>query len=120
MTSQGPLGSGDFFDAGSFGSLLERAASHTGQDLDAVRKVRVVVAAASGHASYLIAASREFDVEQEDGRRLYTPTSVLTKQERASWRRRKLRRLLAENLSNEGDLKPSRSPLTALRQERRR
>lgn len=93
-TTQGPLKSGEYMDVGSFSDLIWRAQQRNGvSDASLTDEIEVSVVAASGHASKLVVANRTFQRRKDDdGAVHFIPTSVLTKQIRGPWTRRKLLR----------------------------
>lgn len=119
-TNQGPLESGKFFDAGSFHELEMRARDAIGTPLEErdITCMTITVAAATGHASHLAAAWRSFQVEWRDDRRIFLPTTVLTRQVQTNWKRNKLKRLLAESLTDadgEGAVEVAGKPFVRIR-----
>ena len=91
-TSQGPLKSGEYMDVGSFGDIIFRACRRLGlEETPQVDAVEITVGAASGHASNLVVANRTFRRRADSaGNVRFVPTTLLTKQVRGSWYRRKL------------------------------
>ncbi|MEQ6249688.1 hypothetical protein ABMC89_12415 [Sulfitobacter sp. HNIBRBA3233] len=95
-TNQGPLKSGEYLDAGSFGDLIWRARQRLGLSDDTTADdIEITVGAASGHASKLVVAKRKFSRQRgQDGTITYVPTTILTRQVRSNWNRRKALREL--------------------------
>jgi hypothetical protein len=99
-TNQGPLKSGEYVDVGSFRDLVWRARQRLGlEGEDPVQHIEITVGAASGHASQLVVAKRSFRRQEDGGRVVFVPASILTRQIRSNWRRRKV----LKELHYEGD-----------------
>ena len=98
-TIQGPLKSGEYVDVGSFADLVWRAKHRLKfADKDDVDEIEITVGAASGHASKLVVARRTFE-RRDDGETVsFVPTTILTKQIRTGWNRRKALKALDYNV----------------------
>lgn len=100
-TSQGPLKSGEFLDVGSFHELVQRTlhrVAPTKVPEDAER-ILVTVVAASSHASALVGASREFVWKRDDDGHRVIPTTLVARQLRSRAERRRVERLMREELA---------------------
>ena len=99
-TNQGPLKSGDSYDAGSFGELMGRALQASGQPEDAsVESTELtVVALHAGSASY-VAASRRYEVIAREDHTDVVPEGLTTRQHRTYFARRRIRTRLQQELS---------------------
>lgn len=99
VTSQGPLDSGEFFDAGTFSSLARRAARLAGAPSEDLERdyacLELTVVAAYGTDSMFVAARREFRLEDE-GR--LVPATTTTVQIRSRAERRKIDRFLRDHM----------------------
>lgn len=99
-TNQGPLKSGDSFDAGSFDDLVRRALRAAGGDEEAeVRGFELTVVALHAASAAFIGAVRQYDVMEREGRREVVPIGLETRQIRSPLGRRILRRRLQADLS---------------------
>lgn len=100
-TNQGPLGSGEYVDIGSFETLVQRV-QRQGVDVDPgaeVRSVEIIAVAEAASSGTHVAAARTWRLLREDGQLHLRPETLETRQLR-SWRqRRRLRRELAERLA---------------------
>lgn len=117
-TTQGPLESGESHDVGTFKELTTRALGYLGNEdrFDEVERITLTVAAATGHDTFLAAGQQSFRVALDEGRRVYLPTSTLTRQIRSIRERRELRRRLdkvleeeARGLREKADAAPART-----------
>jgi hypothetical protein len=99
-TNQGPIKSGEFIDIGSFTDLLRRADVRIGSDgiFDRVLQMDLTVAAVDGHATYLVAARRQFKAQWNDGKPYFVPERVMTHQIRSLFQRRKIVSMLEEQI----------------------
>lgn len=97
-TTQGPLKSGEFLDAGSFRNLAQRALWRNGRDEDPseVDEIEVTVAAAAAHASHIAAATRTFCRIEEDRGFRVVPQTMTTRQVRRRWQRKRIVRELED------------------------
>ncbi|PZX15732.1 hypothetical protein LX81_02364 [Palleronia aestuarii] len=112
-TNQGPIGSGEFVDIGSFDQILERALRHVGRDdeIDRVDRMDLTVLCGSGHSMLLVAGRRRFIVGWADGDRRFVPNMALTEQITRRRDRRRLREVLEKSLREEaGNLKTASDP----------
>lgn len=103
-TLQGPLKSGEFVDIGSFENLLQRARWSLSDDLDLsdLDRVEVKVAAITAARSSIVAAYRQFRIDQRaDGARI-RPETLSARQIRSWWGRNRLRRQLEARLDGDG------------------
>lgn len=99
-TNQGPLKSGDSYDAGSFGELVRRALRIAGGDEDAdVRSFELTVVALHASSAAFVAAVREYDVIERESWKDIAPRGLETRQIRSLRGRRNLRRKLQRDLS---------------------
>lgn len=94
-TLQGPVAAGDFLDAGTFESILQRAGwsiPATGADIGDHQSIEIELTVLATYRSedLIVGASRRFDVEAADGGWRVTPRTVATRQIRARRRRRAL------------------------------
>jgi hypothetical protein len=98
-TNQGPLKSGDSYDAGSFAELVGRALEAGGRDeATRVAGFDLTVVAIHAASSDFVGASRHFDVIVRDGHREPMPDDVVTRQLRSPLARRRLRAKLLRDL----------------------
>lgn len=90
-TNQGPLKSGEYVDVGSFRDLVTRARGRLKlESAEEPEEIEITVGAASGHASKLVVAKRNFRRTIKDETITFVPTTVLTRQVRSNWNRRKV------------------------------
>jgi hypothetical protein len=98
-TNQGPLRSGDSYDAGTFDELVGRALSVAGRDEAAtVDGFDLTVVAIHAASSDFVGATRHFDVIARDGQREPMPNDIVTRQLRSPFARRRLRTRLLRDL----------------------
>lgn len=95
VTSQGPLKSGEYIDAGRVEDLVRRAHRRSG---DAVRfsdldRVELTVAAIAASSSHIVAARRAYALRHGEVS-VFVPTSLHATQVRSVWGRFRLRRQL--------------------------
>jgi hypothetical protein len=102
-TSEGPLGSGDYMDAGSFGGLMERISKHAVERIDPgkVDRVTLTVVAAAGHSNALSAGTKSYRILRRDTGTVFHPEHLSTRQLRNSLARRRIRRRLNRDLQAE-------------------
>ena len=99
-TNQGPLRSGDSFDAGSFGELVRHALRVAGASEDTeVRSFKLTVIALHAASAVFIAGIREYEVIERDGGTEVAPTGLTTRQIRSPLGRWSLKRKLRRDLS---------------------
>jgi hypothetical protein len=99
-TNQGPLKSGDSFDAGSFGELVGRAFRGRGcRDHPTVESFDLTVVALHASSSAFVGAVRHFDVIQRDGQSNIVPDDLTTRQIRSPLSRWRLKARLQRDLS---------------------
>ncbi len=98
-TTLGPLKSGAYMDLGSFKDLIWRAQQRLGLARDSrVEEIELTVGAASGHATKLVVATRAFRREDgAEGSAVIQPATLLTRQVRGGWHRRKILAQLKED-----------------------
>lgn len=92
-TNQGPLAQGEARDVGSLAELMQRARARLDAKIDQAEIDRMCVSAVaiSHQGEHLVAARKDFVAEhRQDGRVLFTPATVLTRQIRSRWKRREL------------------------------
>jgi hypothetical protein len=92
-TNQGPLAQGEARDVGSLADLMQRARGRLDADIPQAEIERMCVSAVaiSNQGEQLVAARKDFEAEhRQDGRVLFTPATVLTRQIRSRWKRRDL------------------------------
>lgn len=101
-TNQGPLGSGEYFDVGSFGGLLERAGRFFGEEIDPdqLTAFEVMVIATTAASTTLVAAYRDFTVQGTGEHRRLLPNIVDTVQVRSPLARRRIKRELQRQLQD--------------------
>lgn len=97
-TNQGPLRSGDSYDAGSFGDLVARALGIETAEGARVLGFDLTVVAIHAARSDFVGATRHFDVLDRDGGAEIMPDDVITRQLRSPLARRRLRRKLERDL----------------------
>lgn len=99
VTSQGPLGVGEFTDLGTFADLAKRAARAKNIAVENLAEeyqaMELTVVAAYGPDKHSVAASREFEIGK-DGE--LTPKTVTSTQIRSLRKRRQIDRYLADTL----------------------
>lgn len=102
-TNEGPLGSGDYLDAGSFESLMNRIERHSDQPLKAaeVERVTITVVASTGYSALISAASSTYTILQCGETRIFHPEHVSTIQHRGRRARRRIRRRLEQQIESE-------------------
>ena len=92
-TNQGPLSQGQALDVGSLADLLQRARARLDVKIEQaeIERMSVTAVAISNEAAHLVAAQKTFAADhRQDGRVLFTPETVLTRQVRSRWKRRDL------------------------------
>ncbi len=99
-TTEGPLPTGEFMDAGSFGGLLDQFAAYSDPKVEAgdIRRMTVTVAAATGHAAKIAAGRRRFTVEGTGDDTMFRPEAFSTEQVSGWLQRRRLRRRLDRSI----------------------
>ena len=100
-TLQTPLKSGEVMDAGQIEDLIGRAARHQSLDTcrDSPRGLEITVAAVTAATSNIVAARREFHVQEaENGEITVRPVRLYAEQVRRRGQRKKIERLLVEAL----------------------
>ncbi len=102
-TNQGPVSSGKFIDAGSYGEIVERALNHLGRpdDFPKVTELCVTVLCSSGYSSDIIAGRRGFSVGEIDGELHFVPTNPTTEQLGSRREKRRNVRILEKQLADE-------------------
>ena len=102
-TNEGPLGSGDYMDAGSFESLMTRIERHSDHAVKAanVERVTLTVVASTGYSALVSAASATYRVLKADGAVIFHPEHVSTIQHKGRSARRRIRRRLEEQFEDE-------------------
>ncbi len=101
-TNQGPLKSAEFRDIGGIRDLISRVCRRLKLEGEAdVDEIEVIIAAAAGHARDMIVARRSFERQTDDsGATIYAPTSLLSRQVRTRWNRKKVMRQIDAALLN--------------------
>ncbi len=104
-TNEGPLDSGDFQDAGSFGGMMKRITMHAEKDIDPERidRVTLTVVAATGHSAALSAGKKTYRVLKREGETVFHPEHLSTIQLRSRLARRRIRKRLNRDLQAELD-----------------
>lgn len=99
-TNEGPLGSGQYLDAGSFHHLMSRIAGRADPriDVDEVNRITLTIAASTGHSIQIAGGRRSFAVSQENGDIVFEPEAFDTYQLRGPLTRRRLRARLERHL----------------------
>ena len=99
-TNEGPLGSGQYLDAGSFNHLMSRIADHANPriDLEEVTRITLTVAASTGHSTRIAGGRRSFAIRRENGDVVFQPETFDTYQLRGPLTRRRLRTRLERHL----------------------
>ena len=105
-TNEGPLGSGDYLDAGSFESLMSRIERHSDQPLKSgeVERVTITVVASTGYSALISAASSTYTILQCGETRIFHPEHVSTIQHNGRRARRRIRRRLEQQIESELEL----------------
>lgn len=99
-TNQGPLKSGDSYDAGSFGELVGRALRSSGLPEDAtVERLEVMVVALHAASATYFGAVRRYDVIRRESHYDIVPVGLETRQLRSVLARLRLRKRLHSDLS---------------------
>ncbi|MFW5655709.1 MAG: hypothetical protein ACOCYW_08735 [Roseicyclus sp.] len=96
-TNQGPMAQGEARDVGSLADLMQRARARLDARIERAEIDRMCVSALaiSNQGEHLVAARKDFEAEhRHDGRVLFTPATVLTRQIRSRSRRRELLEIL--------------------------
>lgn len=104
-TNEGPLGSGDFQDAGSFGGMMKRISMHAAEDIDPDRidRVTLTIVAATGHSAALSAGRKTYRILRREGGTVFHPEHLSTIQLRSRLARRRIRNRLNRDLQAELD-----------------
>lgn len=102
-TNEGPLGSGEYFDAGSYGDLMSRIAAHSKPKVNKedVTRMTLTVAASTGYSTEIAGARRTFTLVRENGEIVFHPESLHTIQLRGPIARRRLLKRLERQTYNE-------------------
>lgn len=102
-TNEGPLGSGDYLDAGSFESLMNRIERHSDHPLKAeeVDRVTITVVASTGYSALISAASSTYTVLRSEGTTVFHPEHISTVQHKGRRARRRIRRRLEQKSERE-------------------
>ena len=76
-TNEGPLGSGEYLDEGSYGGLMSRSATHSTPKVNEedVTRITLTVAALTGHLIQIAGARRGFAVVRKNGETVSHPGS---------------------------------------------
>ncbi len=99
-TNQGPLKSGDSFDAGSLANLTRQALRAAGVDEHArIESFEITVVGIHAASTSFVGAARRFDIIDRGDRREIQPDDISTRQIRSFWARWRLRRKLRRDLS---------------------
>ncbi|MEW5425069.1 hypothetical protein [Amorphus sp. 3PC139-8] len=103
-TNQGPLCQGDHMDIGTLGSLIERTRRCTElPDMDTppsdvFKEFELIVVAAHSSEALTIGAKRTFRFKPDTPGDNIVPATIETEQISAMWERRRVQRLLKQNL----------------------
>ncbi len=102
---QGPLGSGEMLELGSFGGIAEMAVrNESGRSsrasIQALDEITLTVVASYTGDRRTVAAERSFNVEEFEGQKLLYAQSLPTRQISSRRRIRKLERTLEKDLRN--------------------
>ncbi len=102
---QGPLGSGEMLELGSFGGIAEMAVrNESGRSsrasIQALDEITLTVVASYTGDGRTVAAERSFNVEEFEGQKLLYAQSLPTRQISSRRRIRKLERTLEKDLRN--------------------
>ncbi|SPJ25173.1 hypothetical protein [Palleronia abyssalis] len=102
-TNEGPLGSGDYLDAGSFESMLTRIKLHAAEalDTDQIERLTLTVVAATGHSAAISAGRKMYHVIRREDEIIFHPEKVSTEQMRNWLSRRRIRKRLESELAAE-------------------
>lgn len=98
-TNEGPLGSGDYLDAGSFADLMTRIEMHGNNQVasETIERLTLTVAAETGYSGTTSAGSKAYNVIREGDEVVFHPEKITTQQLRGWIARRRLhKRLEAE------------------------
>lgn len=99
-TNQGPVKSGDSFDAGSFRELVRRGLKLNGRDEEtAIDGFELTVVAIHAASSSFIAGRRRYECMQKNGQSEIVPTTLITRQVRSPLGRWRLKRQLKRELA---------------------
>ena len=99
-TNQGPVRSGDSFDAGCFADMARRVLKANGCDEEtSVKSFELTVVAQHAASSAFIGARRKYVTIKQDGREELAPTTLVTRQIRHIFGRWRLRRRLKRDLA---------------------
>lgn len=99
-TNEGPLGSGQYLDAGSFNHLMSRIAEHANPQIDVeeVTRITLTVAASTGHSTRIAGGRRSFAIGRGNDDIVFQPETFDTYQLRGPLTRHRLRKRLEQNL----------------------
>lgn len=99
-TSEGPLASGDYLDAGSFEDLMTRIGMHGNTRIapGAIERVTLTVAAQTGYSAMTSAGSKAYRVIRKGDEVVFQPEKLSTKQLRGWFARRKLHKRLESEM----------------------
>lgn len=97
QTRQGPLGSGQVIDMGSFRNLVDRVVAEHGarpELLASLREVEITVAAIHGSDDLVVGASRKFAIDHRDGCLRLTSETITTRPITSRRERRRLAKVI--------------------------
>lgn len=105
-TNEGPLGSGDYLDAGSFESLMNRIERHSDHPMKArdVERITITVVASTGYSALISAASSTYTILRSEQATVFHPEHISTVQHKNRRARRKIRRRLEQQSERELNL----------------
>lgn len=101
-TNEGPLGSGEYLDAGSFEDLMTRIQMHGNYQIasEAIERLTLTVAAETGYSATTSAGSKAYRIIGEGDELVFQPESVTTTQLRGWIARRRLQKRLESEISD--------------------
>ncbi len=102
-TNEGPLGSGDYMDAGSFKALMTRIRIRMTDPIDPAKvdRLTLTVVATSGHSGNLAAGRKTYRILRRDDKTIFHPEHLSTQQLHNWLQRRRIRRRLNQDLQAE-------------------
>ncbi|WP_173932759.1 hypothetical protein [Chelativorans sp. Marseille-P2723] len=93
---QGPLGSGEAVELGSYRQIIKHAQEQGDGHISVLRRLRLTVVATYGPEDRPVAAERDYDIVERNGKRVLLSEMVVTRQVRSAFERRQIEQLMRE------------------------
>lgn len=95
---QGPLGSGESVQLGSYQQIIGRVLSQQDWDIREVKRLMLTIVATYGPEDRPVAARREFEIIEKAGRRILQSERVVTRQIRSQAERREMETMMENQI----------------------